>query len=221
MPTTQRITWDEPENRKYEYGVSQGVLYVMDENGAYTEGKPWNGLTNVTDKPEGAELTEMYADNIYYAGIPGAEKYAAGIEAYTYPDEFAECDGTAQPLAGVYVGQQKRKKFGLSWRTEVGNANDEALGYKIHIAYGLRASVAEKSHDTINESTEAATFSWDANGTPVPVTGYKPTAKLVFDSTVLGTAKMTALENLLYGSSSAAATLPTPDQILTALRAVT
>lgn len=221
MPTTARITWDEPENRKFEYGVSQGVLYPMGSNGEYEEGKPWNGLTNVTDKPEGGDVTEMYADGIYYAGIAGAEKYNCGIEAYTYPDEFAECDGTAQPLDGMAVGQQPRKKFGLSWRSEIGNANSDSIGYKIHVAYGLRASVAEKAHDTVNDSPEGKTFSWDAKGTPVPMAGYKPTAKLEFDSTKLSTARMTKLEDLLYGSATAAAALPSPATILAELQAVT
>lgn len=221
MAENARITWDEAENRKYEYGVSQGVLYPMGSDGSYENGEPWNGLTNITDKPEGAEINEMYADGIYYAGITGAEKYGATIEAFTYPDSFAACDGTAQPIPGMIVGQQERKKFGLSWRSEIGNANTDKLGYKIHVAYGLRASVSEKAHDTVNESPEAGTFSWDANGTPVPMPGYKPTAKLEFDSTKLGAKKMAALEDILYGSASGAATLPSPSEILTKLQAVT
>lgn len=204
MPTYAALTWDEAENRKYEYGVSKGVLYPMRDNGSYAAGVAWNGLTNITDKPEGAEISEMYADGIYYAGIAGAEKYGSTIEAFTYPDEFAQCDGSAQPIPGMYMGQQARKKFGMCWRTEIGNANSEILGYKLHVAYGLRASVAEKAHDTVNESPEAQTMSWDAKGTPVPVPGYKPTAKLEFDSTVLGSAKMAALEALLYGSEGSA-----------------
>lgn len=221
MPTNARLIWDEAENRKYEYGVSQGVLFPMKDDGAYDAGKAWNGLTNITDQPEGADINKMYADGIYYAGIRGAEEYHASIEAYTYPDEFAECDGSASPIPGMYIGQQTRKKFGLSWRTEIGNANTDKLGYKIHVAYGLSASPTEKSHDTVNDSPEANPWSWDAEGTPVPMTGYKPTAKLEFDSTKLTAAQMTALEDLLYGSSTAASKLPTPNEILTALKAAT
>ena len=221
MPNNARLTWDEAENRKYEYGVSQGVLFPMKDDGTYDAGKSWNGLTNVTDQPEGADINKMYADGIYYAGIRGAEEYHASIEAYTYPDEFAECDGSAEPLPGMYVGQQARKKFGISWRTEIGNANTDKLGYKIHVAYGLSASPTEKSHDTVNDSPEANPWSWDIEGTPVPMTGYKPTAKLEFDSTKLTVNQMKALEDLLYGSTTAASKLPTPSEILTALQAVT
>lgn len=218
---TGRITWDEAENRKYEYGVSQGVLFPMKDDGGYEAGEAWNGLTNITDQPEGADINKMYADGILYAGIRGAEEYHNSIEAFTYPDSFAECDGSAQPIPGMYMGQQLRKKFGLSWRSEIGNANTETLGYKIHIAYGMSASPSEKAHDTVNESPEAQTMSWDAEGTPVPVPGYKPTAKLEFDSTKLGAEKMKALEDLLYGTDSKASSLPTPSEILTALKAVT
>ena len=220
MPTTAAITWDEAENRLYEYGVSKGVFFKMQDDGTYAEGKPWNGLTNITDNPEGADVTKLWADGIQYAGIRGAEEYHNSIEAYTYPKDFAECDGSAEPLPGMYVGQQLRKKFGLCWRTEIGNANTDTLGYKLHIAYGLSASPTEKSHDTVNDSPDAQPFSWDAEGTPVPMTGYKPTAKLEFDSTKLGAAKMAALENILYGSTSAASRLPSPNEILTALQAV-
>lgn len=218
---TAPITWDEAENRRYEYGVSKGVLFPMEDSGAYAEGKAWNGLINVTDNPEGADVTKLWADGIQYAGIRGAEEYHGSIEAYTYPEEFAACDGSASPIEGMYVGQQPRKKFGLSWRTEIGNANTDTLGYKIHVAYGLSASPTEKSHDTVNDSPDAQTFNWDAEGTPVPMAGYKPTAKLEFDSTKLGAKKMKALEDLLYGSTSKASSLPSPTEILTALQAVT
>lgn len=212
------ITWDEAENRRYEYGVSKGVLFPMNDDGGYDAGVPWNGLTNVTDSPEGAEVNKLWADGIQYAGITGAETYKTSIEAYTYPDEFAACDGSAQPVEGMYMGQQKRKKFGMSWRSEIGNANTETLGYKIHVAYGLLASPTEKSHDTVNDSPDAATFSWDAEGTPVPVPGYTPTAKLDFDSTKLGAAKMKVLEDLLYGTASKASSLPSPSEIIEALK---
>lgn len=220
MPTTAPITWDEAENRLYEYGVSKGVLFPLEDSGAYAEGKAWNGLINVTDNPEGADITKLWADGIEYAGIRGAEEYHNSIEAYMYPPEFAACDGSATPIEGMYVGQQPRKKFGLCWRTEIGNANTDTLGYKLHVAYGLSASPTEKSHDTVNDTPDAQTFSWDAEGTPVPMTGYKPTAKLEFDSTKLGAAKMAALEDILYGSTTAASRLPTPNEILTALKAV-
>lgn len=215
------ITWDEAANRIYEYGVSKGVLFVMNDEGTYAEGKAWNGLINVTDSPEGADLNKFWADGIQYAGIRGAEQYKNSVEAYTYPEEFAECDGSAQPIPGMFVGQQDRKKFGMSWRTEIGNANTETLGYKIHIAYGLSASPTEKAHDTVNDNPDAQTFSWDTEGTPVPMTGYKPTAKLEFDSTKLGAKKMKALEDLLYGTSEKVSSLPTPDEILAALKLIT
>ncbi len=218
MPNA-RITWDEAENRKYEYGVSRGVLFPMTDEGAYSAGVAWNGLTNVTDKPDGAEINKMYADGIMYAGIRGTEEYKASIEALTYPDEFMVCDGSAQPIPGMYIGQQERGKFGLCWRTEIGNANNENLGYKIHIAYGMSASPTEKSYDTVNESPEAATFSWDAEGTPVPVTNFKPTAKIEFDSTKFSAKQMTTLEDLLYGTTEKASSLPTPDEIITAMKA--
>lgn len=217
MPEFSRLTWDDAADRIFEYGVSQGVMYPLEASGVYGTGEAWNGLINVSDNPEGADVNKLWADNIQYAGLRGAEEYHCSIEAYTYPDAFAECDGSAQPIPGMYVGQQPRKKCGLCWRTEIGNANTETLGYKIHIAYGLDVSPSERSHDTVNDSPDAQTFSWDAEGTPMPMTGYKPTAKLEFDSTKLGAEKMAILENILYGSSSAAATLPTPDDILDAL----
>ena len=220
MPTAA-LTWDEAANRKFEYGVSKVVLFPMGDEGAYEAGVPWNGMINITDNPDGAEVTKLWADNMEYATMQSAEQYHCSAEAYTYPDEYAACDGSAQPVVGMYLGQQKRKKFGLCWRTEIGNANNDALGYKIHVAYGLSATPTEKAHDTVNDSPDAQTFNWDMDGTPVPVTGYKPTAKIEFDSTKLSTAKMTALENLLYGSNSAASQLPLPDAIITALQAAT
>lgn len=224
-----RLTWDEPEKRKYEYGVSQGVFYGMNDNGEYTEAEAWNGLTNVTDSPSGADNNKLWADGIEYANIRAAEQYGCGIEAYTYPVGFAACDGSASPIPGMYVRQQIRKKFGMSWRTEIGNANNPELGYKIHVAYGLTVSPSESAHDTVNDNPDADTFSWDAEGSAVPITGYKPSAKLEFDSTVLGAAKMAVLEDLLYGRTATtganaqeaiAASLPLPDAIIAALRAV-
>lgn len=203
--TNVKLTWDAPEDRKFEYGVSQGVFYGMDANGAYTDAEAWNGLTKVSDNPSGAESNKLWADGIEYADLPSKEQYSASIEAFMYPPKFAVCDGSAQPMPGMFVGQQTRKKFGLSWRTEIGNANNSELGYKIHVAYGLRVTPSEQSHDTVNENPDASSFSWDASGTPVPVTGYKPTCKLTFDSTVLGPAKMAVLEDMLYGRNAVAA----------------
>lgn len=215
-----KITWDAPEDRKFEYGVSQGVFYGMDENGAYTAAEAWNGLINVTDSPSGAESNKLWADGIEYADLPSAEEYGASIEAYMYPDGFAACDGSAQPVPGMYIGQQTRKKFGLSWRSEIGNANNPELGYKIHVAYGLRVTPSEQSHDTVNDNPDAETLSWDATGTPVPFSGYKPTCKLVFDSTVLGATKMAAVEKLLYGDGSTTdPSLPLPAALLAAIQA--
>lgn len=215
------ITWDDAADRKFEYGVKNAVVYIMDDDGEYTQAVAWNGIINITDSPEGADLTKFWADNMEYAGMRAAEEYKASVEAYTYPPEFAACDGSAEPIPGVYMMQQERKKFALCWRTEQGNANTENLGYKIHVAYGLTASPTEKSHDTVNDSPDAATFSWDMDGMPVPVTGYKSTAKLEFDSTKMTAAKMTKLKEILYGTTTAPAELPLPDELFTTLRAVT
>lgn len=209
------VSWDEAENRKYEYGVSKGILFLMNDYGTYSRGKPWNGLTNVTDKPDGAELTKFYADGIYYAGVSSAEQYRGSIEAFTYPDAFSECDGSLQSMPGMYVGQQKRRRFGLCWRSEIGNANTRRFGYKIHIAYGLTAHPTEKPHDSVNDSPDANLFSWDVEGNSVSINGYKPAAKLEFDSTRLSPARMAALEDLLYGSEEPV--LMKPDDLLNIL----
>lgn len=216
MPKT--ITWDESVNRIFEYGVSKGVHYLLDEKGEYSKAAAWNGLINVTDSPSGAENTKLYADGIEYAALRSAEEYSNSIEAYTYPDQFAECDGSAQPIPGMYITQQTRKKFGMSWRTEIGNADNSEAGYKIHVAYGLTASPTEKSHDTVNDSPDAQTMSWNSEGSPVPVSGYKPTAKLEFDSTKLGAKRMAELEKVLYGSEDSEARLPLPDEIINILK---
>lgn len=215
MPTP--ITWDEAANRVYEYGVSKGVHYLLDNNGAYTQAAAWNGLINVTDSPEGADNNKLWADGIEYASMRAAEEYGASVEAYTYPDQFAECDGSAQPTPGLYVTQQPRKKFGMCWRTEIGNANNNTAGYKLHLAYGLTAAPSERSHDTVNDSPDAATFSWDIEGTPVPVTDYMPTAKIEIDSTKVDATKLETLEGKLYGTASTAAYLPLPDEVRSTL----
>lgn len=218
MPTYAPLTWDDTGKRFYETGVDRGVLYVYDsENSVYGAGVAWNGLTNVSEKPSGAEPTALYADNIKYLNLISNEEFGATVEAYTYPDEFAECDGSAEIATGVVVGQQKRKTFGLAYRTKVGNDTDgNDHGYKIHLIYGCTAAPTEKGYATINDSPEAITFSWEISTTPIEVPGLRPTACIIIDSTkVNDDAKMTALEAMLYGTTEAAPTLPTIAQLLT------
>ena len=211
---TQRLTWDDAGKRLYETGVKQGVLYPQDDNGAYPKGVAWNGLTAVTESPEGAEPTPLYADDIKYLNLLSTEEFKATVEAYTYPDEFAECDGSGSLVEGVTIGQQDRKTFGLSYRTSLGNdVKGNEYGYKLHIVYGCLAAPSEKAYATVNDSPEAITFSWEVSTTPVNVTGFKPTASLVLDSVKLCAAKMKAIEDVLYGSSAAEARLPLPDEI--------
>lgn len=211
---TQRLTWDDAGKRFYETGVKQGVFYPQDDNGAYPKGVAWNGLTALTESPEGAEPTPLYADDIKYLNLLSTEEFKATVEAYTYPDEFAECDGSGSLVEGVTIGQQDRKTFGLSYRTSLGNdVKGNEYGYKLHIVYGCLAAPSEKAYATVNDSPEAITFSWEISTTPVNVTGFKPTASLVLDSVKLGAAKMKAIEDVLYGSSAAEARLPLPDEI--------
>lgn len=230
MPTTPSfaLEWDKTGEHVYETGVDRGVLYVMDANGAYPQGVAWNGLTSISESPSGAEANAIYADNIKYLNLFSAEEFGATIEAYTYPDEFALCDGSAALLTGVMIGQQPRKTFGLCYRTVVGNdVAGESYGYKIHIIYGAMASPSEKAYQTINDSPEAITFSWELNTTPVNVTGHKPTATLVIDSTKTTEGKMTAIEQVLYGTpasgsdAAVAARLPLPDEIASIMNAAT
>lgn len=209
------LTWDQVGERLYETGVDHGVLYLPDATGVYNIGVAWNGLTTVTETPSGAEPNAQYADNIKYLNLISAEEFGATIEAFTYPDEFSECDGTALPSPGVAVGQQGRKTFGLSYRTKVGNDVDGVdHGYKLHLVYGCQASPSEKAYATINDSPEAISFSWDVTTTPVPVTGYKPTSLIVVDSTVTDPTELQSLEDLLYGDVTNEAALPTPDEVL-------
>lgn len=216
-----KLIWDATGEKRYETGVNQGVLYVMDDNGSYPKGVVWNGLTAVTESPSGAEATPLYADDIKYLNLMSAEEFGASIEAYTYPDEFMECDGSAILLEGAYIGQQPRKTFGMCYRTTLGNdIQNDSYGYKLHMIYGALASPSEKAYATINDSPEAITFSWEVTTTPVPVTGFKPTASLVVDSTKVGAEKMAALEAVLYGSDDAEARLPLPDEIKTILAGV-
>lgn len=213
-----KLTWDATGEHLYETGVRKGVLYVQNANGTYGNGVAWNGITAVTESPSGAEATAIYADDIKYLNLYSVEEFGATIEAYTYPDEFAECDGSSSPVAGMSIGQQSRKSFGFCYRTAVGNdVAAEDYGYKIHILYGCKASPSEKSYQTINDSPEAITFSWEITTTPVEVTDYKPTACVIIDSTKCNATKLAALEDILYGSASENATLPLPDAIKAAL----
>lgn len=209
----KKIVWDAVGEKTFETGVDRGVLYPM-KDGAYPLGVPWNGLTAVTESPSGAEATALYADNIKYLNLMAAEEFGATIEAYTYPDEFMECDGSAELTPGVYIGQQDRKVFGMAYRTVVGNDVDgNSHGYKLHLIYGALASPSEKPYATINDSPEAITFSWEVKTTPVPVTGHKPTASLVIDSTKVAPEKLALLEEALYGSDEKEAYLPLPDEV--------
>jgi hypothetical protein len=209
------LTWDQVGERLYETGVDHGVLYIPDATGAYVDGYAWNGLTTVTETPSGAESNPQYADNIKYLNLVSAEEFGATIEAFTYPDEFAQCDGTDVSTPGVAIGQQGRKIFGLSYRTRLGNDVDGTeYGYKIHMVYGCQAAPSEKAYATINDSPEAIAFSWEVTTTPVPVTGMKPTSLLVVDSTVLAPATLTDLEELLYGTAGTDPSLPTPDEVI-------
>ena len=209
-----KIVWDQSGQRLYETGVKMGVLYVQDASGTYPKGVAWNGLTAVNETPSGAEATPLYADDIKYLNLRSAEDFGATIEAYMYPEEFEQCDGSAELAPGVKIGQQARNAFGLCYRTVLGNdiaGND--YGYKLHIIYGATAAPSEKSYATINDSPEAITFSWEVNCTPVEVEGFKPTASLVIDSTKVDSEKLAALEAKLYGGESSEAMLPLPAEI--------
>lgn len=216
-----KIVWDAVGEHIFETGVRNGVLYLKDAQGAYNTGVAWNGLTSVSESPEGAEATDLYADDVKYLTMMSAENFKATIEAYTYPPEFEECDGSASIATGVVIGQQTRKPFGLCYRTSIGNDTDgNEHGYKLHIVYGCQASPSEKQYSTINDSPEAITFSWEVNTTPVNVTGKKPTATLIIDSTKADKAKLTALEDILYGAESTEPRLPLPDEIATLMTTV-
>lgn len=214
-----RIKWDAVGERYYETGVKMGVLYPIQAGGLYNKGVAWNGLTAVTESPSGAEATALYADDIKYLNLMSNEEFGATIEAYTYPEEFAECDGSSALSAGVMIGQQKRKTFGLCYRTAIGNDVDGSdYGYKLHLIYGCLASPSEKAYATINDSPEAITFSWEVSTTPVSVTGFKPTSQLTIDSTKVKPEKLTALEDILYGKDGESNTateprLPLPDEV--------
>lgn len=211
-----KLVWDKTGERLYETGVKNGVLYPQSNTGTYPKGVAWNGLTNVTESPSGAEATPLYADDIKYLNLMSTEELGGTIEAYTYPDEFAECDGSAAIATGVYIGQQPRKTFGMAYKTTLGNdVVGNAYGYKLHLTYGAMATPSEKAYGTINDSPEAITFSWEFNTTPVNVEGFSPTANITIDSTQVDATKLAALEAVLFGSESEEARLPLPDEIVT------
>ena len=210
-----KLVWDQTGERLYETGVKNCVLYIPTD-GVYSKGVAWNGITAVNESPSGAEPNPLYADDIKYLNLMSAEEFGASIEAYTYPDEFAQCDGSASIAKGVSIGQQTRKTFGLCYRTTLGNDTEgNDYGYKLHFIYGALASPSEKAYSTINDSPEAITFSWEISTTPVEVTGYKPTASLTIDSIAANPTKLAALEAILYGNETEEARLPLPNEIAT------
>lgn len=222
-----KLLWDQDGERQFETGTRHGVLYPKKADGSYDVGVAWNGLTAVTESPSGAEETALYADDIKYGSLRSAEEFGATIEAYTYPDEFAECDGSAELAPGVYAGQQSRKAFGFAYRTNIGNDASTDAGYKLHIVYGATASPSEKAYTTINDSPEAITFSWELTTTPVNIgEGFKPTAIITIDSTTVTPEKLAALEAILYGTDAGSGgtpeatepRLPLPAEIATLMK---
>lgn len=222
-----KIKWDETGKRLYETGVDHTVLYPISNDGKYNKGVPWNGVTAITETPSGADPNNLYADNIKYLVLVGAEDFGYNIEAYTYPDEWAACDGSAEPVPGMIIGQQSRKTFGLCHRTKLGNDVDgQDHGYKLHLLYGGLASPSERNYQTVNDSPEAINFSWDVTTTPVDVPGFKPTACVIIDSTKVSAAKLAALEEILYGkdptteggSDGVEARLPLPAEVIDLLK---
>jgi hypothetical protein len=209
------LSWDLVGEHFYETGVDHGVLYMPDGTGEYVDGVAWNGLYTVNETPTGAEANATYADNIKYLNLVSLEEFGCTIEAYTFPPEFLPYDGYFVPYAGVAVGQQSRKVFGLSYRTRIGNdLEGDAFGYKLHLVYGCTATPSEKSYNTVNDSPEPITFSWDVTTVPVPVTGHRPTSIITIDSTEVSPADLTALETLLYGAVATEPALPTPDEVI-------
>lgn len=213
------LVWDKSGERFYETGVSHGVLYPLAQDGTYGPGVAWNGLTKVTESPDGAEATDLWADNIKYATMRSAETFGCTIEAYTYPDEFAACDGSATPTAGVSIGQQPRKTFGFCYRTEVGSdtVSDTTNSYKLHLVYGCTASPSSKDYETINDSPSAISFSWEVKTVPIEVTNYKPVSTIVIDSNKVDSTKLASLLTILYGSGSTAPVLPPPNTVISTL----
>lgn len=214
-----KLIFDEVGSRFFETGVKNGVLFVQGENGEYENGVVWNGLTAVTESPSGAEATPLYADDMKYVVLYSTEEFGATVEAYTYPEEFEQCDGSAALMEGITIGQQPRKSFGLVYKTVIGNdVQGQDLGYKIHIIYGAKAAPSEKAFATINDSPEAVTFSWELSTVPVPVSGHRPTATVVIDSTKVEAEKLALLEAKLFGSEMEESTLPLPDEIAELLK---
>lgn len=214
-----KLVFDGVGSRFFETGVKNGVLFVQGAEGEYENGVVWNGLTAVTESPSGAEATPLYADDMKYVVLYSTEEFGATIEAYTYPEEFEQCDGSAQLGTGVTIGQQQRKSFGLVYKTVIGNdVQGQDLGYKIHIIYGAKAAPSEKAFATINDSPEAVTFSWEVSTVPVPVEGHRPTSTLVIDSTKVDAEKLAAIEAKLFGSESEESTLPLPNEIANMLK---
>lgn len=213
-----RITWDDIGKRIFEMGSKYGVLYPQ-VDGKYPKGVAWNGLISVTESPGGAEVTDLWADNIKYASMRSAETFGATIEAYSYPDEFGPCDGSVELVPGVFIGQQGRQAFGFCYRSEIGNdtSNESDDGYKLHLIYNSTASPSEKAYSTINDSPDGVTFSWEIESTPVNVPGHKPTACITIDSLKIDSAKLKALEDILYGTESKEPSLPMPEEIMTLL----
>ena len=219
--STKKLIWDKTGERKFETGVNKGVLFVQSKLGTYGAGVAWNGLTAVTESPTGAEPNAQYADNIKYLNLMSAEEFGATIEAFTYPVEFEICDGTATPIVGLSIGQQSRSAFGFAYQTRIGNdVQGSDLGYKIHLVYGCTASPSERSYATINDSPEAITFSWEVTTQAVEVAGYKPTATLVIDSTLVPSADLIAVEKILYGDALVESRLPLPSEVFTLLNVV-
>ena len=224
-----KIVWDKTGERTYETGIDRGVLYPQATGGTYPKGVAWNGLTTVTESPSGAEANPQYADNIKYLNLISAEEFGATVEAFTYPDEFAVCDGSAEPSVGLVLGQQTRKPFGLCYRTVLGNDTEgQEHGYKLHLIYNALAAPSEKGYSSINDSPEAISFSWEISTTPIEIEGYSPAASITIDSTKVDKAKLAALEVILYGKDATTEPaveavdprLPLPAEIITLLKTV-
>ena len=216
MADSKRIVWDKTGERKFETGTDRGVLYTQKADGTYDVGVPWNGLTAVNESPSGAEPNDLWADNMKYATLRSAEQFGATIEAYTYPDEFAKCDGSDELATGVYAGGQTRQAFGMSYRTLLGNdVSGTSLGYKIHMVYGATANPSEKNYETVNEDPDAITLSWEITTVGVAMDGKQPISHVVVDSTKVDAEKLTALENALYGTEETDPRLPLPSELVT------
>lgn len=210
-----KLSWDNTGEKLFEAGVDHAVLYPLNTEAVYSPGEAWNGITQISETPDGAEPQDQYADNIKYLSLMSAEELGGTIEAYTYPDGWNQCDGNAELATGVIIGQQTRKTFGLSYRTKIGNDVDgQDHGYKLHLLYGAKASPSERTYETINDSPDAATFSWDYTTTPVNVTGHQPTSLITIDSTKVDADKLASLEEILYGTDSEEARLPLPDEVI-------